>query len=178
MTLINAPLRKLGLTLHIVSSSGWVGSVAAFLVLSIAGLSSRDEGLARASYLAMNALTAWVIVPMCFATLTTGVAQSLGTSWGLVRHYWVLVKLALTLVATVLLLLHTQPIRTVARAAAVESPARAGLADIQRQLVGDAAAALAALLTTTALSVYKPAGLTAYGWRRRNGRTMASAAVR
>jgi hypothetical protein len=56
-------------------------------------------------------LTTWiVIVPLSLAALLTGVVQSLGTPWGLFRHRWIVAKLALTVVATVLLLVHTQPI--------------------------------------------------------------------
>nr|BFE80578.1 hypothetical protein GCM10020093_031790 [Planobispora longispora] len=35
-------LRKLALTAHVTSSVGWLGAVAAFLVLALAGLSGQD----------------------------------------------------------------------------------------------------------------------------------------
>src|SRR5687768_2910550 len=47
-------LHKLNLTAHVTSSVGWLGAVAAFLVLSIAGLTSQDPEIVRGSYLAMN----------------------------------------------------------------------------------------------------------------------------
>ena len=60
----------------------------------------------RAAYIAME-LTGWfVIVPLSLASLLTGLVQSLGTTWGLFRHYWVLVKFLLTIGATIVLLLH------------------------------------------------------------------------
>jgi hypothetical protein len=35
-------------------------------------------------------LTAWlVIMPLSVATLVSGLVQALGTTWGLLRHYWV-----------------------------------------------------------------------------------------
>ena len=37
-------VRKWALTAHIAFSVGWLGAVAGFLVLSIAGLTSRDAG--------------------------------------------------------------------------------------------------------------------------------------
>ncbi|HYN23361.1 MAG TPA: hypothetical protein VE078_20565, partial [Thermoanaerobaculia bacterium] len=59
----------------------------------------------RAAYLAME-LTAWfVIVPLILASLLTGLVQSLGTTWGLFRHYWVLAKLVLTVFVTIVLML-------------------------------------------------------------------------
>ena len=57
-------------------------------------------------------LTTWfVIVPLSLAALLTGVVESLGTTWGLFRHYWIVTKLLLTVLATIILLVHTQPNR-------------------------------------------------------------------
>ena len=50
-----------------------------------------------------------VIVPLSLLSPATGIAQSLWTPWGLVRHYWVLVKLLVTLPCTAILLLHMLP---------------------------------------------------------------------
>ena len=72
----------------------------------------------RAAYLAMHLITWFVIVPLCLAALLTGIVQSLGTTWGLFRHYWVVTKLLLTVLATIILLVHTQPIDRVAAVAA------------------------------------------------------------
>ena len=72
-------LRKLALTAHVTSSVGWLGAVAAFLALAIAGLTSRDPQMVRAAYLAME-LTGWfVIVPLSLASPLTGLVQSLCT---------------------------------------------------------------------------------------------------
>ena len=97
-------LRKVGLTTHIVSSVGWPGAVAAFLVLSIAGLTSRDVETVRGAYYAMNLIGRLVIVPLSLTALATGLVQAVGTEWGLVRHIWVLTKLVLTIFSTVVLI--------------------------------------------------------------------------
>ena len=160
---------KFALTAHITSSVGWLGAVAGFLALAVAGLTSQDAQMVRAVCLAME-LTGWfVIVPMSVASLLTGLVQSLGTTWGLFRHYWVLVKLLITIVATVLLLVHMQPVGHLARVVAETTLASGELAGLRLQLVADAGAALLALLVATALSVYKPRGLTPYGWRKQYG---------
>ena len=91
--------------------------------------------------------------------------QSLGTTWGLFRHYWIVAKLGLTVVATVILLVHTQPIGRVAAVAAEGMLSSADLHQLRVQLIADAAAALMALLVATTLSVYKPWGMTSYGRR-------------
>ncbi|MCY9666404.1 hypothetical protein M5X11_15785 [Paenibacillus alginolyticus] len=77
-------VRKFALTVHVTSSVGWLGAVAVFLVLAIAGLTSTDAQLVRAVYLAMELTTRFVIVPMCLASLLTGLISSLGTEWGLI----------------------------------------------------------------------------------------------
>ena len=101
-------LRKFALATHVTSSVGWVGAVAAFLALAIAGIGSQDAQIVRAAYLAMHLITWFVIVPLSFAALSTGIAQSLGTSWGLFEHYWVVTKLLLTVLATIILLTRSQ----------------------------------------------------------------------
>ncbi|MBL9100963.1 MAG: hypothetical protein JNL82_08395 [Myxococcales bacterium] len=160
-------LRKLALTVHVVASVGWFGAVAAFLGLAVAGLTSPDPEFVRAACLAMEAITWTVLVPLSLASLLTGLLSSLGTSWGLLRHYWVLVKLLLTCGATLLLLLHTQPIGLLARMA-VQSTQGPEFRGLQIQLVVDASLAMVVLLVTTVLGIFKPKGLTPYG-RRKQG---------
>ncbi len=50
----------------------------------------------------------FVLVPFSVASLLTGLTQALGTPWGLFRHYWVLIKLLINVVATIILLLYMQ----------------------------------------------------------------------
>ena len=103
-------LRKLVLTCHVVASVGWLGAVAAFFALALAGLTSADEQLVRAAYLGADLTTRFVILPLAMSSLLIGTVQALATTWGLFRHYWVLIKLILTVLAIVLLLVHVQPI--------------------------------------------------------------------
>ena len=91
---------------------------------------------------------------------------SMTTPWGLVRHYWVLVKLILSVLATTLLLVHTRPIGMLAAAAQGAQLDGPGISSMQFQLVVDAGAASAALLVNVVLSVFKPQGMTVYGWRK------------
>src|SRR5213593_1929578 len=135
---MTAGARKLALTTHITSSVGWLGSVAAFLALAIAGVTSHDPQIVRAAYLAMHLTTWFVIVPLSLAALLTGVVESLGTTWGLFRHYWIVTKLLLTVLATIILLVHTQPIDRVAAVAAQTTLSPFDLRQVRLQLVGDA----------------------------------------
>jgi hypothetical protein len=159
-------LRKLALVVHVTASVGWTGSVAAFLALAVVGLQSQDAILVSGVYLAMDVTAAYVIVPLSIASLLSGVAQSLGTSWGLFKHYWVLVKLVITAVSTFLLITHMRGISYMAEIAGQMALGSGDLRGLRVQLAVDAAAAIGALLVTTVLSIYKPRGLTPYGWRK------------
>jgi hypothetical protein len=165
---MSASLRKLGLTAHVLASVGWLGAVAAFLALAIVGLTSGNGPKAVAAYLAMDGITRSVIVPLCMASLITGIVQSVGTPWGLVRYYWVLLKLGLTVFGTVGLLLHTGAIRYAAGIAATGSFG-ANAEEVRLQLVVTAGAAVVLLVVATVLSVYKPRGMTPYGLGKQRG---------
>ncbi len=155
-------LRKLALTVHVVSSVGWLGAIAGTLALAVAGATSQDAQLVRAAYLAMES-TGWsVLVPLSVASLLTGLLQSLATKWGLLRHYWILTKLLINLLATIVLLAYMQTLAVLADIAA--SGAELGVLRSPSPML-HAGAAVLLLLVAAMLSVYKPRGMTRYGWR-------------
>jgi len=166
--LMTPSLRKFALTAHVTSSVGLLGAIAAFLALAVAGLTGQDAQIVRAAYLAMELTARFVIVPLAFASLLTGLIQSLGTPWGLFRHYWVVVKLLLTVFAAVVLLVKMELIGYAARVAAETTLSRVHLRAAGIQLVVHAAGGLLVLLVPTVLSVYKPPGVTRYGRREQH----------
>jgi hypothetical protein len=161
-------LRKLMLALHIIFAVGWLGAVVCFLVLAIVGLNSQDARTVQSVYLSMGIVTRFIIVPLSFAPLITGPILSLGTPWGLFRHYWILAKLLLTIVSTVIMQLHVQPINLLASTAAKATSLPASFHDMQVQMVIASALALVVLVVETALAVYKPRGMTPYGWHKQD----------
>ena len=114
-------VRKLALAVHIGISVGWLGAVAAYMALDFTVASGQDAEVLRGAYLGMDLIARKVIVPLALGSLLSGIVMSLGTKWGLFRHYWVLISLALTTVATGVLLVETQVITSLASLAA--SPA-------------------------------------------------------
>jgi hypothetical protein len=158
-------LRKAMLTVHVTASVGWLGAVAASLALAVAALGSDDVQVVRAAYVAMEVLGRAVLVPISVASLLTGLVQSLGTVWGLVRHYWVLFKLVINVIATVVLLLYTQTLALLADRAG-DPVLSLGQLRSPSPLV-HAGAGLLLLVAATVLSVYKPRGVTGFGLRRR-----------
>lgn len=143
---------------HITFSLGWLGSVAVFLALAITGLNSDDTLLSRASLIAMQVCAWFVIVPFCLTSLLTGVIQAVMAKWGLFKHYWIVVKLFLTVASTVLLLLHLKPISYLADVAATSSFSHSQDLSQLIDLIAKAGAAILVLLFITTISVYKPWG--------------------
>lgn len=160
-------LRKFALTAHVVLSVGWLGAVAVSLALAITGLTGQDDQVVRAAYLAMNTIGESVLVPLALASLLTGLVLSLGTRWGLFRHYWILVKLVINVFATIVLLLYMQTLGYLARLALQTASSDTDLGVLRDPSpVLHAGVALMLLLVATTLSVYKPRGMTRYGQRK------------
>jgi hypothetical protein len=155
---MTAVVRRLVFTAHVTSSAGWVGAVLVFLALAVVGLTSQHEPTVRGAYLIMAPAAWFVLVPLAHASLLSGLAISLGTPWGLFRHYWVASKLVITLCATVILLIYMGTFRQMAGVAA--DPV------VELRLVRNpspmvhAILALILLLAATVLGIYKPFGMT------------------
>ena len=168
-------LRKFALTAHVISSVGWLGAVAGSLALGVAGLTSQDAQVVRAVYLTME-LTGWsVLVPLSLASLLTGLVMSLGTKWGLFRHYWVLIKLLINVLAIIVLLLYMQTLGYLAGVAAETTLSSGDLSGLRSPSpVLHAGAGLLLLFVAATLSVYKPRGMTRHGWRKQDEQRRAS----
>jgi hypothetical protein len=163
-------LRKLALAAHLTLSVGWIGAVAAYLALDVTVATGQDAQTLRAAYLGMGWIARYVIVPLAFASLLTGLVMSLGTKWGLFRHYWVLISFVLTIIATVVLLLETRAIRSFVDMAADPATSTEHLRAMPSTLVHSVGGTVV-LLVILVLNVYKPQGLTRYGWRKQEERS-------
>jgi hypothetical protein len=160
---MRVPLRKLGLGVHVIASVGWIGSVAAFTAVAFLACASSEPAALAAAGEALAVIGWAVVVPLAAASIVSGIAQSLATEWGLVRHYWLVFKLIATGLATLMLLLH---MGAVTRLATAEAGTASGqLLAMRAQLGFDAAAGLVVLLAIAMLSFFKPRGLTRRGWR-------------
>jgi hypothetical protein len=160
-------LRTFALTVHLASSVGWLGAVAAYIALDVAAATSQDTQTVRAAYLAMEVIAWYVLVPLASASLLTGLVMSLGTKWGLFRHYWVLISLLLTIIATVVLLVETQTISYFADIAADPTTSGQTLRALGNTLVHSVGGTVV-LFVILVLNVYKPRGMTRYGWRKQH----------
>lgn len=159
-------LRKLTLTAHVTFSVGWLGAVAAYLAPAIVGLTSSDIEVVRACHIAMAVMGWFVIVPLAFGALATGLIQSLFTEWGIVRHYWVATKFVLSLIAVGILVAHMRGSVGHLAGLTPEQLASASSGQLKLHLVVHAAGGLVVLLVATTLSIFKPWGKTSYGKRK------------
>jgi len=172
---MNQGLRKFSLTTHITLAVGWIGGALAYLILVAAAMTSEDLLTLRAAWIGIEMIGWYLIVPLAVTSLLTGLVMSVGTPWGLLRHYWVLISLVLTTVATAVLLQHMPTVSAFARVAA--EPAIADVGALRAGLRGEllhAGLGLLVLFMIEALNVYKPLGMTAYGRRRVPQGTMAT----
>ena len=161
---MSPPVRKFALAVHLTLSIGWIGAVIAYLALGISAVTTPDGQTVRAMWIAMQLIGWYALVPLAVAALLTGLVMSLGTPWGLFRHYWVLITLALTTVCLVVLVLHMPSVDAMTDLARAMEPSRllGGMGgDLFHPSLG-----LAVLLLITGLNIYKPRGLTRYGWRK------------
>lgn len=146
--------REVALILHVLTSVGWFGIAVAVVVCAIAARATADQAFAHALYRVMAA-SPWLSVPAGLTAAATGTLVALGSRYGLIRHWWVVVKVLLTVVvitADALL------VSVLAREAAATDHAAP-------PLYGSTVGHVVALVIATALSVIKPRGLTPWGRR-------------
>ncbi len=167
---MSSRLRKLVLLTHITTSVGWLGAVLAYLALDVTATISTDIAIVRGAYVAMGILVSYVIVPLALTSMLIGITNALGTPWGLFRHYWVLAKLLLTIVAVAVLLIETSTVRYLADEAVSGADPRELPGTLLHSLGGTVV-----LLLIVVLSVYKPRGVTRYGWRQQRAQRPAPA---
>jgi hypothetical protein len=158
------PVRKTVLVIHVLASAAWIGIDVLVGVLVIAGWVSDDPATRSLAYRTLGTFVAGPMLAAALACLASGVVLGLGTRWGLIRYWWVAVKLVLNLGMCVLVLFvltpSLGPVRQFGEALAVD--AKAG-GDVS-QLFFPPAVSLTLLTFATILSVFKPWG------RMRGGR--------
>jgi hypothetical protein len=145
---VSPEIYRVLLTAHIIVSVGWLGAVFAKLALAVSAATASEPAVAHALYVSTSTINA-AFPPMAVGTVVTGVLLSLGTKWGLLRHYWVATKLALTVGV----------ITTAIRMAGPLGPGtNADVTSVSTLLISLSVAHLLLLGAATILSVYKPWG--------------------
>jgi hypothetical protein len=157
--------RQLLVFLHVAVSVGWMGAGAANVVLALTAAHTAALEVGRVCYLMIDRIDLFLVIPLAFAALGTGLVLCLVTPWGLARYWWVLGKLVLT-VAVILYSTFGVGVWVIesidATAAGAERSAVAG------PLAYGAAVNIVAFLLMTWASVAKPWGTTPWTRSRRS----------
>jgi hypothetical protein len=146
---------KIALAAHVLSAVGWFGVAALVAFFAIVAGTSGDRALSRALYRTLET-SVWLSIPLGIAAFGTGTVLSVGTKWGLVRHWWVVAKIV---IAAVVVVTDALVVRSAAHDAVVHG-ATSG------DLYGPTIAHCVVLGTATVLSVFKPRGRTPFGRTR------------
>lgn len=156
--------RQLFVFVHIAVSVGWMGAGAANVVLAMtAGYTSAVE-IRRVCYFMMDQVDLYVIIPLAFAALISGLLLCWVTPWGLARYWWVLVKLLLTVAVIVY---STFGVGVWVEESIDVTTAGGQESDVAGQLAYGAAVNIVAFLFMTWASVAKPWGTTPWTRSRR-----------
>jgi MFS superfamily sulfate permease-like transporter len=138
-------------------SVGWLGLDGGLVALEVTGLSTDNPAVQAGIATAMAVIASWVLIPVVSLSLVSGLVLALSTPWGLIRHWWVIVKCVIAIVLTATALLLMLP-RLPEIIAGDGDPAR-------MQMLVLRLGALLLLLAATAISVVKPWGKTPRGRR-------------
>lgn len=101
--------RKAVMLLHIVCGVGWMGADIVLFILLYTGLTTDDGATAAACYEAVSIFIPIAVPPLALGMLATGLLLGWGTKWGLLRYWWVVVKLALAVIMVVLVFVSLVP---------------------------------------------------------------------
>jgi len=151
-----------------VTSVGWLGVVIAKIAVGFAAINAPQADVATTLF-TFTAVLNPIFPPAAIATIVTGIFLSLGTRWGLFDHYWVVLKLILT-VAVIVTAVRIGD-RFVEAALGVPTGALGDDSTVQ-DVIWTAGAALSLsiahalmLIVAAVLSVFKPWGRTFFAQR-------------
>ncbi|NKX54830.1 hypothetical protein [Arthrobacter mobilis] len=160
--------RQVVLLVHLVSGAGWMGVDLALAPLALTGLTTGDGRLAAACYQAIAVLVPATVPYLALAMTATGILLGVGTQWGLLKYWWVFVKLVLSLILTALvwlLLLPTVGSVSKLEPASTGDQVRAGLGTFPVQVLFPVSVSFTTLAFASVLGVVKPWGRTRWGTR-------------
>ncbi len=143
---------------HIAAAGAWLGLDVVLGVLVGTALLTGDGQQAGVALQALGLFAVWPLVVVGLVCLVSGLLLGAGSTYGLVRYWWVAIKLVLnvTLVTLVLVLLRpgVEEVSGAARASLLAGTAPPAVGD----LVFPPLVSSALVLTAMTLSVFKPWG--------------------
>src|ERR687889_1413 len=155
---LGARTRKGVLVVHIVSAGVWIGIDVVMAIVIFTALLTNDHNTRALCYRALELFAVWPLLTTGLVCLASGVVLGLGTKYGLVRYWWVAIKLVLNIVLSALVLVALRPVVTEAaeqgRRFAAGEPASLAVGD----LIFPPIVSPTALLIAFVLAVFRPWG--------------------
>jgi hypothetical protein len=159
---------------HDVSSIGWLGVGLAQLTLNLIALATGTPALRHDAHEITHLFDRWLLSPLALLAVGSGALLATRTRWGLLRYWWIVVKL--TLSAALLVFMPVWMGAWAARAAAqTAGPVASGYLTTRVDLLAGSVTVVSTLLFVVVVSVVKPWGRTPRG-RRLAGRHATGAA--
>lgn len=160
-------LRRTTLLLHVLCGVGWMGLDLGLMVLVLSGATTGDGAVAAAAYTTSHLVVPVVVPALATGMLLTGIVLGLGTRYGLTQWTWVLTKLAIGVLLTVLVFTSLLPgvLGIPEGLTGTADQVRAMVGDTVRDLVFPPFVSFALLAVSLVLSLWKPWGRTP--WARR-----------
>jgi hypothetical protein len=163
-TRLSQPWRKTLLVLHMVCGIGWMGLDIALLVLAVTALRTTEAEVAYSSYRAIAIAFPGPVMLLSFGMVLTGILLGWGTHWGLLRSWWVLIKLVLALIMLALVTFSLAPTLTgipgMLSNGLGADELRASLGELPTTLLFPPVVSFLMLASAVILSVFKPWGPT------------------
>jgi hypothetical protein len=154
--------RKATLVLHIVCGVGWMGADIVLFILLYTGLTTDAGAIAASCYTAVSVFVPVAVPVLSLGVLATGLLLGWGTKWGVLRYWWVVVKLALAVIMVALVFFSLVPgVNDLSTSDATLSAdaVRESLGSAPTQMLFPPVVSFAMLAIAAILSVFKP-------WRR------------
>lgn len=153
--------RRVWLTLHVGISAGWLGVSLTMTVLALTAQFANSHSVRHGAYELLHLIDWRAAIPSMFLTIITGLVVSLGTKWGLVRHWWVLTKFAISVTIPLVAGTVESALADELMERTVDPAAKPGATGVG--LVACLGAFTVALWVATILSVVKPWDRTPWG---------------
>lgn len=150
--------RRVTLIVHIVAAGAWIGIDVVLGVLATTALATGNTDTEALAFRALGTFVVWPLLAAGLLTLASGVILGLGTNYGLVRYWWVAIKLAANVVLVALVIVALRPgldeARTHGEALAAGNPSEIATSN----LLFPPVVSLTVLIAATTLSIFKPWG--------------------
>jgi uncharacterized membrane protein len=100
---LDARARKTVLLLHIIAGGTWFGLDVAMAVLLFNAITTDSAAVRAHTLQSLQLVTVWPMFSAAMLSLITGILLGLGSRYGLIRYWWVAIKLGLNLVLATLI---------------------------------------------------------------------------